>query len=682
MTLTGCERELLRRLASMPFLDRLDLVAISGWSRGAVYEGVGKLEDTGLAASVPHATDLIPPTRRFHLTAAGIRTLVQEEGVSLSELLRARPLSVQWLRILAERIDALAVIYRLASTISNIAYPIRLRLYRAMPMDAAIALPGGRTVAVVRQGLTSDRTGFAKRIWRLRDGPLPGAVLLLLPDEVRLRHARRLLTSTSLPAFLALESDAALAGGDDPIWRPPSVNAALDLRYVLARMRPGGAPPAERRPSRASLTAYGAGRDIPGYLLPAPLKPAEKRVLDLLYDWPWISPNDLASLLAVSEPRASQLVTPLEAFGLVTRLSADNLSTRQVEPGVPAASRLSERQAGRLALTDQGLALLARRDRTSVGVARKRWSVAPLDPEGPASWRNVSGARSRQLVRNAEHTGAVHAFIAALARQCRALRWEMAQLDPSRRASRYFRHGEKLRSIHPDAFGVLRRGPVTWPFFLEWERRAVRPVTMAARLAPYLRYYSSHRPTDDHGAQPAVLVVFDDDLAATWRRPTSCGWPGRRWTGPGSECPCGSLTGPPSMPWVPWDGPGAPPATGSPPICWAPNIRHGTGVEQRLSPRPERRSQKHEFGPHRRIGRPPEASETHRRPAQHSGALGAAGAAGPLPELAGGEGRDQPRLPVHAGQRRARAFGSHPPSDAGGPRRRGLPSALHIGGRQ
>ena len=52
------------------------------------------------------------------------------------------------------------------------------------------------------------------------------------------------------------------------------------------------------------------------------------------------------------------------------------------------------------------------------------------------------------------------------------------------------------------------------PFFLEWERRAVRPVTMTARIAPYLRYYSSTRPLDDHGVVPAVLVVFDDDLAA------------------------------------------------------------------------------------------------------------------------------------------------------------------------
>ena len=38
---------------------------------------------------------------------------------------------------------------------------------------------------------------------------------------------------------------------------------------------------------------------------------------------------------------------------------------------------------------------------------------------------------------------------------------------------------------------------------------------MAQRLAPYLRYYSSHRPADDHGARPLVLVVFDDPIAPT-----------------------------------------------------------------------------------------------------------------------------------------------------------------------
>ena len=38
---------------------------------------------------------------------------------------------------------------------------------------------------------------------------------------------------------------------------------------------------------------------------------------------------------------------------------------------------------------------------------------------------------------------------------------------------------------------------------------------MAARIAPYLCYYASPRPLDDHGAIPAVLVVFDDDIAAS-----------------------------------------------------------------------------------------------------------------------------------------------------------------------
>ena len=72
-----------------------------------------------------------------------------------------------------------------------------------------------------------------------------------------------------------------------------------------------------------------------------------------------------------------------------------------------------------------------------------------------------------------------------------------------------------MRAVNPDAFGVPRKGENAWPFFLEWERRAVRPSTMSDRLAPYLRYYSSHRPTDDHGARPSVLVVFDDEIAQT-----------------------------------------------------------------------------------------------------------------------------------------------------------------------
>ena len=493
--LTGAKAELLRRLAAMPFLDRLEMAALSGRSQSAVYEAVRKLEDAGLIASVPHGTELVPPTRRFHLTAAGLRRLAQDEDAALDDLLRDRPLSARWRRVLLERLDALAVIYRLAADVSNLAYPVRFRWYRAMPLDAALTLPGGRTVGIVRQGLTSDRTGFSKRLWRLTQGPRPGAVFLLMPDEARLRHARRLLAQSPVAALFALESEAVAATPDDPVWRLRSVNASVGLRAAIDRLPPGGSIPAEQPLARTSMPEdideNGTGRGVPEHMLPALLKPAEKRALDLLSDWPWLTLDDLAGLLSVTYQRASQLTSALEGFGLIVR--------------IPAAPR-------RMALTNLGLAVLARRDRSSVGGARKRWSAAPTDA---GDWRNVSGRRSRQLLRDMQHTAAVHAFIAALATQARDLGWEIAQLDPPIRASRYFRHLGAMRSIHPDAFGVLRRGDDAWPFFLEWERRAVRPVTMAARLAPYLRYYSSHRPIDDHGERPAVLVVFHEDIAVT-----------------------------------------------------------------------------------------------------------------------------------------------------------------------
>ncbi len=481
----GCEHDLLRALASMPFLNRLEMVAVTGWSRGAVYEAIEKLETGGLCASVLHATELLPQARRFHLTAAGLRRLADEEGMAPDELLRARPVSVQWRRSLMERLDAVASVYSLASAVSDVAFPVRFRWYRAAPLDAAMTLPDGRTVGVVRQGLTADRSGFAKRLWRLRDWPMPGTVLVLAADEVRLRHARRALSATDAPALLALERDAVLAGAGDPVWSPPRVGASITLRYALERAAPGGGLPLEPEPGRADppadLPDRGAALDMTDQMLPVMLRPAEKRALDLISDWPWIALGELAGLMDVTPPRASNIVIPLEGFGLAAR----------------------------------GLALLARRDRTSVAVARSRWSIAPEDFEGPLEWRNVTGRRTRQLLRNMEHTSAVHGFLAALAAQAPLLGWEVVQLDPPRRASRHFRHDGGMRAVNPDAFGVLRKDDTTWPFFLEWERRAVRPSTMSDRLAPYLRYYSSHRPTDDHGVRPSVLVVFDDEIAQT-----------------------------------------------------------------------------------------------------------------------------------------------------------------------
>ncbi len=493
MTPNRCDADALRQLSTMPFLDRLELATLSGRSRGAVYEAVSRLEGEGMVAAVPHASPLVAPTHRYALTAAGVDRLAELEGVSVEELLFTRPVSRQWRRGLLERLDAVAVIYRLACAAAQVFHRPAFRWYRAMPLDAAMVLPGGTTLAVVRQGDTADRTAFAKRLWRLGQGDQTSAVLMLLPDEVRLRQARRWAAALPGPVFLALESDAASAGAGAAVWRTPSGPSPLDLQTALAHTGPPRSWPLRRPPQRAA-PPDDLDRQA-DCLLPSLLKPVEKRAVDLLSDWPWLPPRHLGALLGVKRSRLSQVTQRLEDLGLLVDVAVDGQR--------------------RLVLSDRGLVMLARRDRTSPGDAKRRWSARPTNPEAPLDWRNVAGTRTRQLLRNVEHTAAVHAFVAALARQARSRSREVVQLDPPRRASRYFRHQGKLRSVHPDAFGVLRRGETVWPFFLEWERRAVRPATMAARVAPYLRYYATHRPTDDHGNQPLVLVVFDDDIALT-----------------------------------------------------------------------------------------------------------------------------------------------------------------------
>ena len=498
------QADLLRLLARMPFLDRLEMAARAGRPWGGAYEAVGRLEDDGLIDSVPHGTPLLAPTRRYYLTQRGVQALAVTEVQPVDWLLREYPLSLRWRRTLLERLDAAAIIYRLASALAGLAHPLSFQWNRAVPQDAAVVLPGNRVLAIVRQGATAERAGFAKRLWRLAQGPRPSAVLVIVPDEVRLRQAVVLLreartAASPAPAFFALERHVAAAGAGDAIWRS-SAGAALSLDEAVGRANTGGMaaePPLVRVSIPKDIDLSGGSGEIPDHLLPVLLRPAEKRALDLLADWPWLAREDLAGLLDTGRQRASQLTAALERLGLATGFKLDSR---------------------RLALTDRGLKLLARRDRVSTGEARQRWSVG-ADGDGgngaDCGQPVVSGRRSRQLLRDLEHTAAVHRFVAALNRQAHDTGWQAEQLDPPHRASRYFRHYGRPRALHPDAFGVLRRGDLLRPFFLEYERRAVRPATMAQRLAPYLRYYSSHRPTDDHGHRPLVLVVFDDPVAPT-----------------------------------------------------------------------------------------------------------------------------------------------------------------------
>ncbi len=492
----------LRTLAAMPFLDYLELAAVSGMAESTARHVLGRLQRKGLADLIRHASPLTTTTRRWVATADGLRFLAVESGTGIDRLLRTHPVSAHWQRILLARLDAVAVVYRLASAVADAVGPPRFRWYRAAPLDAAMLLPDDRTVGVIRQGPTADRTSFSDRVRRLMDPEQsrPRALLALMPDEARLRQARRLLARYPGPVYLALERDAARLLTDDKVWHGTSTPAQLSLEDIFARLRPGGTlpwePPTSRLslPDDADLNGIEDDDDVANHLLPALLKPAEKRVLDCLADWPLIDAADLGGILGLSPSGVSKLTSRLEKLGLLSKTALDGRR--------------------RLALRDGGLSLLARRDRVSVGAAVRRWSVETMDGQSPSSWRDLPGARARPLARTIDHTQAVHRFMAALVQQAKGTKsYRVAQVSPPHHAARYFRYGGSLRSIHPDGFGVAQIGSRTIPFFLEYERRAVNPSTMAARLAPYLRYYSSNRPLEDHGERPLVLIVFEDSLA-------------------------------------------------------------------------------------------------------------------------------------------------------------------------
>jgi len=257
---SASDTALLSILAAMPFRDRLELVALSGRPRATLYQRVERMERAGLLESVRHANELIASTRRYCLSAQGVGQLAIAEGIPVSQLLCCTPKSEQWRRILLERLDAVAAIYRFCEATPRVAHPLGFRWYRASPIDVALTLPDGRSVALVRQGVTADRTAFAKRIRRLHDAPGATAVLLIAPDEVRLRHARRLMTGTPELTFLAIEHDVVQLDAKADIWRSPAGPDRLTLAEALSYLSPTVSVLREQPPARTSRVTRRMGR--------------------------------------------------------------------------------------------------------------------------------------------------------------------------------------------------------------------------------------------------------------------------------------------------------------------------------------------------------------------------------------------------------------------------------------
>ena len=185
-----------------------------------------KLVERGLVDSVPHHLSALGarPQRRYFPTEKGV-TAGGAATKGRAHMLRAYPVSKQWLRLLAERLDAVAVLYRVAALVADAdphSDPVRVDHYRKGPYDMLLTLSGGRSIGLIRQGpaLPTSRLRYRLRsIERLDSSDSPFVTLVLTPADQATRRAVRSLGDPHRRTFVVTEGELLAGDHTGVVWQ-------------------------------------------------------------------------------------------------------------------------------------------------------------------------------------------------------------------------------------------------------------------------------------------------------------------------------------------------------------------------------------------------------------------------------------------------------------------------------
>ncbi len=507
----GLEEALLLLCAS-PLATVEDLSRFGRIPASTLRDRLKKLTERGLVDSVPHHLSVLGtrPQRRYFPTEKGV-TAGGAATKGRTHMLRAYPVSKQWFRLLAERLDAVAVLHRVAAMIAEADPhddPVRVDHYRNGPYDMLLTLSGGRTIGLIRQGpaLPTSRLRYRLRsIERLDSSDSPFVTLVLTHADQATRRAIRSLGDPSEHRRTFVTTEGELLAGDHTgvVWQQcgSGVGEAvridadaslasiltlaerlLDSSYSFLRDRPKPKPsglyPSDVQAAMPESTEQLAST------LSVQLTRAEKDALDLLAAWPLCTREQLAGLMGgVTLRRVNQVIRSLRQHDLVRE--DDSL----------------------LMLTDEGLTYLARRDRAAVGLTLDRWSPEPAY-SNPSVY---AGTALRALASQKRHYAGVIGFASALSAEVsRSPDYDLFDLLPTSRSSIGYRYDWTTYVIHPDASFTLEYKGRWRPYLLEFERRATTPKRARSRLKSYQRYFLSGWAERDHeGRLPRVLFVFE-----------------------------------------------------------------------------------------------------------------------------------------------------------------------------
>ena len=499
------DRQLLDSLSRMPFIDSAELAGILSEAHATVHRALTGLLADGIVGRVSHGTAHLPSSQRYYLTAKGVGEAAGILGFDTpSDFVRAYPMSREWLALLIRRMDSVAAVYRLASSLSPGTDGLRshVEFHRRGRFDATITLPDGRSFGVVRQGLALRRRSLYDRLRAIAEYDYtrrPDTILILTPSIWEERLTTRFCEERNLrECFVAVESREALERRDLRLWCYTSWvigSKFFKLEAVSSHGSPGGRPatewPERKRASIPNPERMAQAAPTFG------ISPSEKRMLNLITDHPMIPREHLACWLGVSEGRVSQMMHSLvNTWGLV--------------------ERRGQRGDTRYTLSAEGIRYVTHRDRAQLPTTQGIWSTT-LTTDRQGRRRHV-GHRIETWARQTKHADGITWFLSKLEAEARAdpdseLLWSV----PTARSDRAYNWGES--AIAPDAVGQMTAEGLRIPFYFEYELRARHPQGVIARLDPYESYYWSPEHKEDQPPYPVTLFVVDtEEVESTYVR--------------------------------------------------------------------------------------------------------------------------------------------------------------------
>ena len=504
-------------LASMPFLTVAELAEAAGQHDSTVRDTLYRLQEAALVEAITHSLAPRASAQRWCLTPDGIAEFARRRrlGESPDDLIKTFPLDTRWQRNLLGRLDAVAVINRMARGAAAGWGPgFTWRWERRDRLDAVFRMDSGQTAGVVRIGSSLSGQGAAGRVGRLLtlyEKEELQAALIIVPGPIDVQQIRRLTAARHMLLFVALERDLIQAPLHEPTWRRLGGNDRMALTDALRQVPVAELPRTMQPQGRGSIPVATLSQG-PGSmeLLASELTIPEKRMLDLLHDWPIVGTTQLQRMLDVSQGHMRRTKGQLSKKGLIHHLRI----------GRTAAQRY--RTETRICLSGTGLRYLARRDRAGLPDMVAWWSVTP-DPAGDEAFRvsghRIDGTKIRTLATELRHTTGTYEVVSLIMDAChRSQSWKIAQILPAHRWERRYRYGTRRsrkrrdiwRAIKPDAVFMLehQQGHQRLSCILEYERRATVPARMEERIQRYRAYYGSPDTTHDFPDRPTLLVVF------------------------------------------------------------------------------------------------------------------------------------------------------------------------------